>query len=1235
MSPIVVVAEKPSVARDIAAALGVKKQRKGYWEGQGYCITWAIGHLVGLAQPHEIKQQWKAWSQSYLPMLPQSWPLVILERTKEQYDLVKSLLCAEAVQKVICATDAGREGELIFRYIYEKAQCNKPVERLWISSLTPQAIKKGFELLKPASYFDALAESAKGRSRADWLVGMNLSRAYSLKSAEHFSVGRVQTPTLSMLVAREMEIANFQAEEYLELKVNFKSLEESPKAETLMYEGVFFDPTIKNSQPRGRGQQDKDIKQSPKDSRLPKDGRLAKKVQKRALTGKASIDDIKEQKTKILPPLLFDLTELQRVANRLRGFSAQKTLSVAQELYEKKKLISYPRTDSRYLSPAVAETLPAIVEQIKGPYASLLLADTGRTPLSERYINEAKVSDHHAIIPTGIQPGALSSDMQFIYELICKRLLAAWQEPYISSTTTMVTLISGIESSQGYKDHYRSKGSVIIQLGWKALEPGSEQKNIKVLPNLIRASRVEAVDTSLLKKKTKPPASMTEARLLTEMERAGAAVDDKEFSEAMRENGLGTPATRAQIIETLIKREYVYREGKRLKVTDKANKLIDMVDLAVKSPKMTGEWEAYLAQIERGQKSLGQFTQEIEAHLKSLVPQILASNLMEKKNKITTTPVVEATELEDLEQVLAKKFGFSGFRGRQKEICEAVVAGGDHLVVMPTGAGKSLCYQLPGLALNGTTIIISPLIALMEDQVQKLEDKQLRAGRIHSGRDREYCRNVCRQYLKGELDYLFIAPERLGVPGFLELLEKRQPVLIAIDEAHCISQWGHDFRADYRMLGERLQRFSQTPKLALTATACEQVQKDIIEQLALNDCKSFICGFRRDNISIEVASIAVDQRLAAIKTLLKKKSQRPAILYVATRKDAEQYAKQLASSMSIAAYHAGMPAPLRQSVQDAFLNGSIEVIVATVAFGMGVDKADVRSVIHLTLPSTVAGYYQEIGRAGRDGKPSRAILMYSLADHKTQLFLHEINYPDVAKLRVLLGKIPSSGIDRGLLEQFEEADAVQTMLQKLWIHGAVQFQSFDRVLKSGVSAWEKSYNWQKQHRHDQLKQMMDFAQEQEHCRMLELIRYFGDRSDVDKVCGICDVCKPESATFTMTRTSTPEEISIMKTILELLKERKIWSTGSLYKTIGGFYDIEKELFEALLSALAREAYLELEMTSFVKGSRTIHFRQVKLAYHNGPSKPLSKQGLNIVEPLIAVSKKKKSKYKRIQKMKRL
>jgi DNA topoisomerase-3 len=1393
-----VVAEKPSVARDIARVLGAGKRAKGYYSGGGLVVTWAIGHLVQLAEPHQIDPQWKAWRRSALPILPREWPLVVDEKRKEQFEIVRRILNSPKVGSIVCATDAGREGELIFRQIYEAAGSKKLVDRLWISSLTPAAIRAGFARLRPSREFDDLAAAARARSRADWLVGMNLTRAYTLdhrgdgQSREVLSVGRVQTPTLAMLVKRELAIRHFVPEDYMEVQAEFDA------GRGRLYRGTYF------KLERGKRQ-----------SRLPADGEEAAKALARAKVGRADIMSLKKVNKRMAPPLLYDLTELQRHANRLYGFSANRTLELAQLLYERHKAITYPRTDSRHLSTEIADQLPKIASRVASAFDPALVAEgTGERPLGKRFVNDSKVTDHHAIIPTGAGAGGLASDspQAKLLDLINRRLLQAWHGDHKYSATTVITRIA-------YKadaDQYLSTGTAIDEEGWKILDVKTKRnrraKQRPKLPGgLQRSQRVKVLKAEAVKKQTRPPPRFTDGTLLTAMESAGKTLDSKQLSNAMKERGIGTPATRASIIETLLKRDYIGREKKQLRATDKGLRLLEVVHPKVRSPAMTGEWESKLRGIERGDGGFDAFMEGIEEFVREVVggngSRASGSPLVEQRprkkpaaadpegsaartparakapksksreasppppaplgptgarvpsarpgrparSRFAATqggpsiptlrpsksngglatagapvssasdgpggiprgeglrrtsrkiPRYEAPPLSndeapqrmrplpaelgrgsghpgaptqpsatgrpsrqhgglpysarqeppararapkipprpvpsaELGEILRSRFGHADFRPHQEEVCRQVLAGRDVLLVMPTGAGKSLCYQLPGVALGATTLVVSPLIALMDDQTEKLRQQGFRAARIHSGRDRLESRQVCRDYLGGNLDFLYIAPERLGVRGFPEFLARRTPGLVAIDEAHCISMWGHDFRPDYRRLRERVPALRPAPVIALTATATPRVQQDIVEQLALKDCKESIHGFRRDNLQIELVEITPSLRVPALLRLLSDEARRPAIVYAPTRKAAEEQAEALQAGFSAAAYHAGMLAEDRERIQAAFLGGKLDIIVATIAFGMGIDKADVRTVVHTGLSGSIEGYYQEIGRAGRDGLPSKAILLHAWVDRKTHEFFLGRDYPEPALLAALFNALSDrpmpfqelAGVSSGDQQLAEKA------IEKLWTYGGVRFDRDEKAFR-GDPNWEGPYVEQRNFRYSQLDLVTEFTRSQD-CRMLDLVRHFGDLEDSLKACGQCDNCAPATCALKKFRAPTAREAGLLDAVMRSLRERDRLSTGRLFKDLAEPLPMKRGPFERLLDAAVRAGLARIEKDSFVNAQgKLIDFRRVTLTTEGRSARaPARSLRLPVEGAGLAPAKKRRAKNKAKTSLKKL
>lgn len=600
---IVCVTEKPSVARDIASILGATVKRDGYYEGNNYKVTWTFGHLCTLKEPADYTDYWKRWSLSALPMLPPKFgiKLIPVENYQRQFDVIKNLI-AEADEVINCG-DAGQEGELIQRWVMQKADTHCPVKRLWISSLTDESIREGFRNLRPASDFDNLYYAGLSRAIGDWLLGMNATRLYSLKYSEAgkvLSIGRVQTPTLALLVQRHFEIADFKPEDFWELKT--------------FYKGVTFNATS------GRFTDEaKAISAAEAIRNLP-----------------FVITDVTEKKGKEAPPRLFDLTSLQVECNKRWGWTADESLKLIQSLYEK-KVTTYPRVDTTYLSEDIYPKVPDILRQMS-PYASLtrLLLAKSKLPKSKKVFDNSKVTDHHAIIPTGQSPSVLQGNERQLYHMIALRFIAAfYPDCEFMSTTAM-----GQAGHVGFK----ATGKVITIPGWREVFGKESEQDVKkgaptsqydnaddrILPPFI-TGETGPHKPSILKKTTQPPKYYTEGTLLRAMETAGKTVDDEELRDAMKENGIGRPSTRAAIIETLFKRRYIYRQRKNIMVTQAGIDLIATInEELLKSAKLTGIWENKLRRIERGNYSATEFISELKTLIHEIVLNVMADNSMKK-----------------------------------------------------------------------------------------------------------------------------------------------------------------------------------------------------------------------------------------------------------------------------------------------------------------------------------------------------------------------------------------------------------------------------------------------------------------------------------------------------------------------------------------------------------------------------------------------------------------------------
>lgn len=587
---ILCITEKPSVAQDIANILGATTRREGYFEGGDYKITWTFGHLCELKEPHDYTDMWKRWSLGQLPMIPERFSIKLKndKGIEKQFATIKQLV-GEASEVINCG-DAGQEGELIQRWVLQLAECKVPVRRLWISSLTDDAIRKGFSELKPATDFANLYLAGLSRAAGDWLLGMNATRLYTLKYSRPgnvLSIGRVQTPTLALIVRRQLEIENFVPEDFWELKT--------------LYRGATFNAT--------RGRFGAEAEAAP----------ILERIKALPLT----VTSVTKKAGKEAPQRLFDLTSLQVECNKRWGWTADRTLALIQTLYEK-KVTTYPRVDTTYLPDDVYPKVPDILRNMT-PYANLtapLLSS--RLPKSKKVFDNSKVTDHHAIIPTGESPRMLAGDERQMYHLIAMRFIAAFYPDCEFSTTTVLAKVDDVE--------FKTTGKVITKPGWRELfqnDKTDDEKNEsddKLLPDFTEGESGPH-EPSLLKKQTQPPKPYTEGTLLRAMESAGKTVDDEELREAMKENGIGRPSTRAAIIETLFRRRYITRERKNIVATQAGKELIALInEELLKSAKLTGIWENKLRRIERGDYSPLDFMNELKAMINQIVLAVLSDN---------------------------------------------------------------------------------------------------------------------------------------------------------------------------------------------------------------------------------------------------------------------------------------------------------------------------------------------------------------------------------------------------------------------------------------------------------------------------------------------------------------------------------------------------------------------------------------------------------------------------------
>lgn len=617
MSKTVVLAEKPSVGRDIARVLKCTKKGNGFMEGNKYIVTWALGHLVTLADPESYDEAYKTWNLEALPMLPNHLKTVVIKKTGKQFSAVKAQLNRKDVSEIVIATDAGREGELVARWILEKAHVKKPIKRLWISSVTDKAIRDGFNKLKPGSNYENLYASAVARSEADWYVGLNATRALTTKYNAQLSSGRVQTPTLAMIAAREKEIRNFKPRKYYGIQAKTKT---------------GFTLTWQDEKGNNRTFSKKKAEQ------------LIATLKNKQM----QVIDVAKQQKKKFAPQLYDLTELQRDANRIFGFSGKQTLSTMQKLYEQHKVLTYPRTDSRVISSDIVPTLKDRVEacgvdQYANAARKVLQRKDWKLPKS--VVDNTKVSDHHAIIPTEehVILEALNDNERKIYDLVVKRFLAVLTEAHEYEQTTV--------TAKMMNETFIAKGKVVKKQGWKALYDrhfDEEDNDKQTLPTIEKGAVLKDVHVLMTTSETKPPERFTEGGLLQAMENPARFMEesDKQLTKTLHQTGgLGTVATRADIIEKLFNSALMEMKGKHIFLTSKGKQLLELVPEDLRSPALTAEWEQKLSRIAEGKLNKKQFITEIKSYTKEIVTEIKNSNEKFKHDNITGTKCPQCGKL--------------------------------------------------------------------------------------------------------------------------------------------------------------------------------------------------------------------------------------------------------------------------------------------------------------------------------------------------------------------------------------------------------------------------------------------------------------------------------------------------------------------------------------------------------------------------------------------------------------
>ncbi len=1169
---ILVVAEKPSVAEHIAQVLGVSEAKPGYFSSDKYLISWALGHLVGLCEPGEIEPAWKPWQLSQLPMIPRRWPLKILPKKKSQYMVLQKLLDRNDLEYIVCATDAGREGELIFRYIYQHSRCQAPAQRLWLNTLTPAAVKQGFDSLSPSARFDDLANSARARAQADWLVGMNFSRAVSLLFGEEASVGRVQTPTLGLIVTREQEIRRFEPEEYFELWADF-SLDSGPSLRGC-WQGS--DPTSKQ--------------------RLSQEDEAAA-IRARCLQGELSWRDFQSEKKLSLPPLLLDLNELSRQACLEYGLTAAQTLDIAQKLYEKCRLISYPRTDSRYLSSALKPSLSALAQHVARQLDLDPEHERYRQPIAQRYVNDDKVSDHHAIIPTLEYPGALSEAERQVYQLICNSFIRLFWSAYRYQTGEALVEVL----SPQHADYFQVEWVQTLDPGWTRLVAAPRNElGPQIVTKSPGGSEKLALDTlKVVNKLEEGPQPYDDASLLEAMQKAGSLESEGETIEV----GLGTSATRAQTIEALLSRGYLRREGLHLRAQTKGERLLASLPHSLADVELTCSWERKLKVIEEGNYSPVVFMREVRRFCEELLLELLAPPRYQGQPQepvyselpLPPDPPTDpqTLSLDDLDWVCHDLLAVEEVGEDVRRSVRLLWEGEDCIYQGFDSFRAFTAYCAAGLLQAEITVIICPDASLCETRTQYLRRLGHRAERLHSGRDEVFSQEVCRRYEEGRLDFLFLTPDQLQRPGMIERLQQVHPGLLAVESAEKLSTWSHHFQPDYLALSKLLDALRPAPILLVYGPCDRGVLEDVAEELELAEPQRIQMPLQGEGLALEWVPAEGHQRERAVHELALQSDNLPMVIYLAHEQMAERIHAALNYSSRVCRATSQQSIYQQQDAIEAYNRGQASILLTNLGRLPGLKAERTTTVLHTALPPSLPLYLQQIlSVGGNAGGELRCLALHCPADHhRFEFWLQQIN-PEVSLLEDVIMQCESGTSTRQGLAELCGLDArtFSAVLEILLASRALLER--EGKLHQGREGWQTIAKSFREHQEKLRRDVLSFF-EAHRCRYQSLAQAL-ELAPSEETCGLCDICDPDGCKLQVWRRPDAEEFKVLEQLRDSLEYQEAPSIAQIFRTLQCEELSTRDALQPYIRAMVNAGLAEVWIDSLEKKGFTQNYQRMQL-----------------------------------------